>query len=173
MRFWPSWRLWRHEWMCALIILDYLSDRSTGVRMAGRLGIHEGGQGVWGRKDAKMDFSGGVKGGFLVGERAAAWRNFSTASCFSCAHLRPAAKKHFLVPRTLNWLLSSAKHPQPLVENECAQKICRSPRRAPPTSRTLCRSCRAKMTKIALLTRIWAVSAKLQHYIPSANFWLV
>jgi len=35
--------------------------RSTGVGMAGRLGIHEGGQGARGKKDAGMDFSGGVK----------------------------------------------------------------------------------------------------------------
>ena len=35
--------------------------RSTGVRMVGRLGIHEGGQGAWGKKDAGMDFSRGVK----------------------------------------------------------------------------------------------------------------
>ena len=35
--------------------------RSTGVRMAGRLGIHEGWQGAWGKKDAGMDFGGGVK----------------------------------------------------------------------------------------------------------------
>ena len=33
----------------------------TGVRMVGRLGIHEGGQGASGKKDAEMDFSGGVK----------------------------------------------------------------------------------------------------------------
>jgi len=102
-----------------------------------------------------------------VGERAAAWRNFGTTSSFSCAHLWPAAKKAFLVPRTSNWLLSAA-HPQ--LENEYTQKNCRSPRRAPPMSRTLCRSCRAKMTKIALLTRIWAVTAKLQRYVPSVNF---
>jgi len=31
--------------------------------MAGRLGIHEGGQGVRGKKDAGMDFSGGVNNG--------------------------------------------------------------------------------------------------------------
>jgi len=30
---------------------------STGVRMAGRLGIHEGGQWACGKKDAGMDFS--------------------------------------------------------------------------------------------------------------------
>ena len=35
--------------------------RSKGVRMAGRLGIHEGGQGAWGKKEAGMDLSGGVK----------------------------------------------------------------------------------------------------------------
>ena len=35
--------------------------RSTGVRMAGRLGIHEGGLGVLRKNDAGMDFSGGVK----------------------------------------------------------------------------------------------------------------
>ena len=35
--------------------------RSTGVRMAGRLGIHEGGQGALGKKNTEMDFSGGVK----------------------------------------------------------------------------------------------------------------
>ena len=29
--------------------------------MAGRLGIHEGGQGASGKKDEGMDFSGGVK----------------------------------------------------------------------------------------------------------------
>ena len=29
--------------------------------MVGRLGIHEGGQGARGKKDAGMDFSGGVK----------------------------------------------------------------------------------------------------------------
>ena len=35
--------------------------RSTGVMMAGRLGIREGWQGEWGKKDAGMVLSGGVK----------------------------------------------------------------------------------------------------------------
>jgi len=45
----------------AHVVLNKWHIRSTGVRMAGRLGIHEGGQGVWGKKDAGMDLSGGVK----------------------------------------------------------------------------------------------------------------
>jgi len=45
----------------ACVVLNRWHMRSTGVRMAGRLEIHEGGQGAWGKKDAGMDFSRGVK----------------------------------------------------------------------------------------------------------------
>jgi len=45
----------------ASVVLNRLHMHSTGVRMARRLGIHEGRQGAWGKKDAGMDFSGGVK----------------------------------------------------------------------------------------------------------------
>ena len=39
--------------------------RSMRVMMARRLGIHEGGQGARGKKDASMDLSGGVNTGTI------------------------------------------------------------------------------------------------------------
>jgi len=43
------------------VVLNRRHMRSTGVRMAERLGIHEGGQGAWGKKDVGMDLRRGVK----------------------------------------------------------------------------------------------------------------
>ena len=57
----------RSEWESHILLLFCVKNTrtvlrvDTGVRMVGRLGIHEGGQGASGKKDAEMDFSGGVK----------------------------------------------------------------------------------------------------------------
>jgi len=51
----------RHAPRTAYVVVKRWHMLSTGVRMARRLGIHEGGQGGWGKKDAGIELSGGVK----------------------------------------------------------------------------------------------------------------
>jgi len=53
----------RQSLRIAYVFFNRWHLRSTGVRTNGRLGIHEGGQRVWGKKDAGIKFSVGVNTG--------------------------------------------------------------------------------------------------------------